>query len=63
MNLKPFVNDKYLYDDFLKELDDRISLFQKTLEQSNSMEEVYRSQGAIAALRKLKLLRDKVNGG
>lgn len=63
MNLKPFVNDKYLYDDFLKELDDRISLSQKTLEQSNSMEEVYRSQGAIAALRKLKLLRDKVNGG
>jgi hypothetical protein len=63
VNLKPFVNDKHLYDDFLKELDDRISLSQKTLEQSNSMEEVYRSQGAIAALRKLKLLRDKVNGG
>ena len=63
MNLKPFVNDKGLYEDFLQELDYRISLAHKSLEQSTSIEDIYRAQGTIDALRKLKQLREKVNGG
>jgi hypothetical protein len=63
MNLRPFVNDKHLYDDFLEELDGRITVLQKTLEQSTYIEDVYRTQGAIDSLRKLKTLRDKVNYG
>ena len=62
MSLKLLVNDKNLYDDFLEELDQRISSAQRTLEQVATMEEMYRAQGAIAALRNLKLLREKVNG-
>jgi len=62
MNLRPFVNDKHLYDDFLEELDDRIKHQQGRLEQATSMEEVYRGQGAIDSLRRLKQLREKVNG-
>jgi len=34
----------------------------KILEQSNDMITLHRSQGAIATLSKLKLLRDEVNG-
>ena len=62
MSLKLLVNDKNLYDDFLEELDQRISSAQRTLEQVATVEEMYRAQGAITALRNLKLLREKVNG-
>jgi len=34
----------------------------KALEQTDNNILMYRSQGAIAALRRLKLLRDEVNG-
>jgi hypothetical protein len=62
MNLKPFVNDKHLYDDFLQELDERIESARRSLEQASTQEEMFRCQGDIRTLRKLKLLRDKVNG-
>ena len=62
MNLKPFVNDKNLYQDFLEELGQRIADEHKKLEQCTSPEDLYRAQGAISALRKLKMLREKVNG-
>ena len=62
MNLKPFVNDKHLFDDFLEELDNRITMEQRGLEQAVSVEDVYRYQGSIKALRSLKQLREKVNG-
>lgn len=62
MNLKPFVNDRGLYSDFLEELDERIAILQRTLEQSTPPEDIYRAQGGIDALRKLKKLREKVNG-
>tara|TARA_R100000322_G_C5340526_1_gene165640 strand:- start:376 stop:480 length:105 start_codon:yes stop_codon:yes gene_type:complete len=32
------------------------------MEQSNDMVTVHRSQGAVAILKKLKLLREEVNG-
>lgn len=62
MNLKPLVNDKVLYQDFLEELDNRITDCFRVLEQSVATVDVYRMQGQIAALRKLKTLREKVNG-
>lgn len=62
MNLKPFVNDKALWQDFLEELDERIKLCHSGLEQAAEIEQVYRYQGQIEALKKLKYLRDKVNG-
>ena len=63
MNLRPFVNDKVLWKDFVQELDDRIAFCHKQLEQANDTVTLYRFQGEIAALRKMKLLRDKVNNG
>jgi|TARA_A200000159_G_C7218191_1_gene294963 hypothetical protein len=39
-----------------------IEQHQKVLEQSEDIIMVHRQQGAIAALRKLKYLRDEVNG-
>jgi hypothetical protein len=62
MSLKPLVNDKKLYDSFLEEIDERIELARKELEQASELESVFRSQGQITALRKLKMLREKANG-
>lgn len=62
MNLKPFVNNKDLYDDFLLYLDQTIEGKRKALEQATDMVTVYQTQGQIAALRKLKTLREQVNG-
>ena len=62
MNLKPFVNNKDLYGDFLEYLDDLIELKRKALEQATDPVIIYQTQGAIAALRKLKTLKEQVNG-
>lgn len=61
MNLKPFVNNHDLWEDFLQELDSRIHICYKRLEQVSDPVEIYRAQGEIQALRKLEKLRDKVN--
>jgi hypothetical protein len=62
MNLKPFVNNKDLYEDFLDYLDTVIESKRKTLEQATDMVSIHQAQGAIAALRKLKTLKEHVNG-
>jgi hypothetical protein len=59
--LKPFVNDKKLYDSFLEMLSKEIELEQKGLEQAKEFGDMRNFQGAIRALRKLQKLRDKVN--
>lgn len=59
--LKPFVNDKKLYDSFLEMLAKEIELEQKGLEQAKEFGDMRNFQGAIRALRKLQKLRDKVN--
>lgn len=59
--IKKLINDKPLWDAFCEELDTRIATTHKKLEQVSTMEEVYRCQGEIAALRKLKYLRDELN--
>ena len=62
MHLKQLVNDKEAYDQFLKHIDDLIYLRQRTMESANDAVIVYRQQGAIDVLRKLKLLKETVNG-
>ena len=61
MSLKLFVNDVNLWGDFLSELDKRIMDCYKKLEQVTDINEVFRTQGEVQALRKLQKLRDKVN--
>ena len=61
-NLKPLVNDKVLWDSFLEEIDKRISEVHRVMEQSSRAEELFRLHGQAFALRKMKQLRDQVNG-
>lgn len=63
MSLKQWVNDKSTMDEFVKHLDDIIYLQHKAMEQADDSITMYRAQGAIATLKKLKLLRETVNGG
>jgi hypothetical protein len=62
MSLKAFVNNKAEWDAFCEMLDEDISIYHKRLEQSDDNIDMYRTQGCIQALRRLKFLRDKVNG-
>ena len=62
MSLKQFVNNKAEWDAFCDTLDADISIYHKRLEQSDNAVDIYRTQGCIQALQKLKFLRDKVNG-
>jgi len=63
MHLKQLVNNKELYEEFQKHIDDLIYMRQRTMESANDPVVVYRQQGAIDVLRKLKLLKETVNGG
>jgi len=56
------VNNKELYEEFQKHIDDLIYIRQRTMESANDAVIVYRQQGAIDVLRKLKLLKETVNG-
>ena len=60
--LKPWVNNSRQWEAFNNYVDAVIAMQQKALEQADDNVMMYRSQGAIAALRKLKTLRDEVNG-
>jgi len=62
MHLKQLVNNKELYEEFQKHIDDLIYIRQRTMESANDAVIVYRQQGAIDVLRKLKLLKETVNG-
>tara|TARA_R100000278_G_C5388348_1_gene135099 strand:+ start:149 stop:325 length:177 start_codon:yes stop_codon:yes gene_type:complete len=57
------VNNKELYEEFQKHIDDLIYMRQRTMESANDPVIVYRQQGAIDVLRKLKLLKETVNSG
>jgi hypothetical protein len=50
-------------DEFVKHLDDLIYLQHKAMEQADDPIVVYRAQGSLATLKKLKLLRETINGG
>ena len=62
MSLKKLVNDKPLWDDFNEELSVRINQLHYSMEQQQEEKELFRLQGEIRGLRKLRQLRDKVNG-
>jgi hypothetical protein len=59
--LSTLVNTQKQWEAFNELLEDRVGQYQKVLEQSVNTTELYQAQGAIQALRKLKLLRDEVN--
>jgi tRNA splicing ligase len=59
--LKDLVNRKQKWDAFNFVLDNYISLHVKKLEQSTDLHDIYRAQGSIDALRKLKYLKEEVN--
>lgn len=62
MSLKILVNTKDIWDALLEELEERIQFTHKQLEQAQDEKELYRLQGDVRTLRRLKQLRDKVNG-
>ena len=62
MNLKQLVNDKPLWENFVEYLDDAIAKNHIALEQSDNHVVIHRLQGAIGALRRLKYLREEMNG-
>lgn len=62
MNLKPLVNNKDLYEDLLLHFDQMISQQHKLLEQASDTISIYQAQGAIKTLKKLKTLKEQVNG-
>ena len=62
MSLKKVVNDKEQWDALNTFYDDCIARYHKLLEQETNVVNLHQTQGAIAAVRKLKQMRDIVNG-
>ena len=56
------MNNNHQWEAFSDYIDIVIEQHQKVLEQTDDSILVHRQQGAIAVLRKLKYLRDEVNG-
>jgi hypothetical protein len=61
MSLKLLVNNPDIWKPFVSEIEERIELTHKNLEQMATAEDLYRLQGEVRAYRKLLALRDKVN--
>ena len=59
--LRKFVNDKELWESFVEYIEESIAKQHKTLEQTVEMPMVYKLQGSIACLRRMKFLRDELN--
>ena len=62
MKLQKLVNDKPLWDEFCEMLEDKVKQVHKKMEQVTSTDDMFRCQGEASILRKLKYLRDEVNG-
>lgn len=60
--LKPWVGNNRQWEAFSNYLDEAIEAHFKVMEQSTDTIALYRQQGAIQALRRLKQLRDEING-
>ena len=61
-NLKQLVENKKLIDSFNNYIDVLIDRQHQVIEQSENNIMMYRAQGAIATLRRLKYLREEVLG-
>ena len=62
MSIKLLVNNKAIYDCYLEELDTMIERDRKQLEVATDTIQIHKLQGSIYTLRKLKNLREVVNG-
>ena len=61
MILRKLTTDKELWDAFVEYIDDAIAKQHKSLEQATEISMVYKLQGSIACLRRMKYLRDELN--
>ena len=59
--LKKLVNNKDLWEDYSNYIDHLITQEQRVMEQASDNQSVWRKQGSIHILRKLKKLKDEVN--
>ena len=59
--LKSWVNTKRSWDGYNEYLDELVNQQHSTIERANEPMDLYRAQGAIAVINKLKSLRDEVN--
>jgi len=59
--LKGMLNSPHLWDAFVEKLDYDIEQQQRKLEQATELHEMFKAQGAIAALRQLKYLKEEIN--
>lgn len=59
--LKGMLNSPHMWDAFVEKLDYDIEQQQRKLEQATELHEMFKAQGAIAALRQLKYLKDEIN--
>jgi hypothetical protein len=62
MSLKKIVNDKELWDALIEYYDEYISDLHRSMENLTEPSDLYRVQGGLSAIRKLKYMRDKVKG-
>jgi len=60
--LKVLVNNLQQWQDFSKYIDFLISEQHRVIEQASDDKTMWKTQGAITALRRLKQLKDEVNG-
>lgn len=61
--LKPFVNDPILWEAFNEWVDANLEVIRKGLEQDSDPHRLYKLQGEARLLRRLKNLREEINGG
>ena len=61
ITLRKLTTDKELWDAFVEYIDDAIAKQHKALEQATEVPMMYKLQGSIACLRRMKYLRDELN--
>jgi hypothetical protein len=61
-NLHDLVNRKQKWDAFNAVLDRYLEMYFKKLEQSTEVRDIFHAQGSIEAIKRLKLLKEEVNG-
>ena len=59
--LKAWVNTKRSWDGYTEYLNELLMQQHSSIERANESMDLYRAQGAIAVINKLKSLRDEVN--
>lgn len=58
--LKVLVNSQTTWEAFTDMLDSQVEMMRRKMEQTDVATDLYRAQGAIAALRQLKYLKDEI---